>query len=82
MTANSGWTFTIDTEACSGHGRCYSLAPQGFSADEFGYGVPSGEAQPDDARGDMQFIVDSCPEEAISIVAADAATFEVDKESM
>jgi len=28
----------IDAEACTGHGRCYELAPNAFDEDERGYG--------------------------------------------
>jgi ferredoxin len=80
-TPNGGWTFKIDREVCCGHGRCYSLAPDWFSPDDFGHGVPTGRAVQDTARTDMQFIVDSCPEEAISIVAVEAETVEAGKES-
>jgi ferredoxin len=66
------WRFTVDPEVCSGHGRCYSLAPQWFTADESGYGNPADGTIPDSAHADMQFVADSCPEQAISIVAADA----------
>jgi ferredoxin len=66
---NGGRMFKIDSEVCSGHGRCYALAPQWFSADESGYGTPTGIVAPDTAEADLEFIVDSCPEQAISIVA-------------
>jgi ferredoxin len=72
-TMNDGSMFEIDAEVCSGHGRCYSLAPHWFTKDDSGYGAPTGRLEPDSARADMQFIVDSCPEQAISIVAAGAA---------
>ena len=61
--------FTIDKELCSGHGRCYSLAPQWFRADDKGYGEPFAPAAPGTPRADMEFIADSCPEEAISFAA-------------
>lgn len=28
----------IDTDRCSGHGRCYALAPEVFAPDDEGYG--------------------------------------------
>ena len=75
-TTNGGWMFKIDSEVCSGHGRCYALAPQWFSADESGYGTPTGPVAPGTAPSDLDFIVDSCPERAISIVAAHAEAAE------
>ncbi|EUA40756.1 ferredoxin [Mycobacterium avium subsp. hominissuis 101] len=29
----------VDAERCTGHGRCYTLAPDVFDADEFGHCV-------------------------------------------
>jgi ferredoxin len=70
-TAHQDYAFRIDTERCSGHGRCYALAPESFVADESGYGTPTGRVETDKQPADLRFIVDSCPEEAISIVPAD-----------
>lgn len=58
----------IDSERCTGHGRCYSLSPDVFGPDENGYGevlidgeVPAGlEAQ---ARAGVA----NCPERAIEL---------------
>jgi ferredoxin len=72
-TPDGRLTFKIDTDVCSGHGRCYALAPQWFSADASGYGTPTGPVAPDTAPADMQFVVDSCPEQAISIIAVHVA---------
>jgi ferredoxin len=58
----------IDANTCTGHGRCYALAPELFEADDDGYGavlhdgdVPPG--QEDAARR----AVNNCPERAISL---------------
>ena len=32
----------IDSNACTGHGRCYTLAPHLVEPDDMGYAVPSG----------------------------------------
>ena len=29
----------IDSDRCTGHGRCYSLAPKLFDADEYGHAI-------------------------------------------
>jgi ferredoxin len=59
---------TLDTGACMGHGRCYSIAPQFFDADNEGHSVlltttvgPSEEVAAREAQ-------DSCPEQAIKLV--------------
>lgn len=57
----------LDPELCTGHGRCYSLAPSVFEPDDLGHCVvvlaePAAEQQ-DAAR----VAVASCPEEALSI---------------
>lgn len=59
----------LDEDRCSGHGRCYTLAPSLFDADEQGHAVVlvagslSG-AQLDEART----AVLNCPEQAIDLV--------------
>lgn len=60
--------FSIDTSLCSGHGRCYTLAPQWFDADDIGYGQVKGESVSPDERVHMEEIVAACPEGAISIL--------------
>ncbi|MGH3970033.1 MAG: ferredoxin [Mycobacterium sp.] len=57
----------VDTERCTGHGRCYTLAPDVFDADEVGHCVVrvtevSGplEQQAGDAA-------QNCPENAITL---------------
>jgi len=58
----------IDTERCTGHGRCYSLAPTVFSDDEEGYGVLIGDgAVTADQLEDARRAVLACPERAITI---------------
>jgi len=60
----------IDGKLCSGHGRCYTLAPKVFDSDAEGYNaavetqieVPPGEEEA--ARVGVRM----CPERAITIV--------------
>ncbi len=60
---------SVDAARCTGHGRCYALAPQLFAPDDFGHcelvfgdgGVP--EELEDQARLGR----DNCPEQAITI---------------
>lgn len=59
----------IDTKRCSGHGRCYTLAPHIFDMDDEGFAVLREEAVPGDSHllADAQTAVDACPERAISM---------------
>lgn len=60
---------TIDAEMCTGHGRCYTLAPQLLSDDEEGFVRERGEAVdiPPDHEDAARSAALSCPEGAISI---------------
>jgi ferredoxin len=60
---------TVDGTRCSGHGRCYSLAPEVYTADSDGYNdnigapidVPPAEEEAAHLGARM------CPERAITI---------------
>jgi ferredoxin len=64
---NHSPAFVIDQEVCAGHGRCYTVAPDSFTADDSGYGVASGRAEDGSDQGRLSRILASCPEQAISI---------------
>ena len=34
---------TVDSEKCQGHNRCYSLAPELFDVDDYGYATEIGD---------------------------------------
>lgn len=57
----------VDAELCTGHGRCYSLAPEVFDADDVGHSVVLVE----DVSGGLeaQAVVGerNCPEQAITL---------------
>lgn len=36
---------TVDSEKCQGHNRCYSLAPELFDVDDYGYATEIGDGQ-------------------------------------
>lgn len=59
----------LDSEACQGHGRCYSLAPDLFDADDEGYSVllVTGEVPPA-LHEAARLAADNCPEFAITLV--------------
>ena len=58
---------SVDAELCTGHGRCYTLAPDVFDADEVGHckvlvDEVSGELEEHAAIGEQ-----NCPEQAITL---------------
>jgi ferredoxin len=55
----------IDESLCTGHGRCYALAPQLFDADDRGYGVVTCAVVPDALVGQAQTAQQNCPERAV-----------------
>jgi ferredoxin len=57
----------IDAELCTGHGRCYALAPDVVDADDRGLGVVvvTGELE-GDLLAQAERAVLNCPERAIS----------------
>lgn len=58
----------LDSEACQGHGRCYTLAPDLFDSDDEGYAVllVDGELSEDQIAA-ARLAVDNCPEFAITL---------------
>lgn len=57
----------IDESACTGHGRCYSLAPELFDSDDFGHGMVI-SAEPDaELAAQARLAVQNCPERAITL---------------
>jgi ferredoxin len=65
----------IDRDTCTGHAQCSAVCPSVFGSDEYGYAVlvtadgvvPAGDE--DNAR----LAVDSCPEQALSVLADTAS---------
>ena len=57
----------VDLDACTGHGRCYSLGPDVFSADDAGHRVRLPEAAPPDLEEQARSGERNCPERAITI---------------
>ncbi len=57
----------FDRERCTGHGRCYSLAPELFDEDDEGYCVVT-QAEPSSAQeGQARGAVANCPEQALRL---------------
>jgi ferredoxin len=57
----------VDPDLCTGHGRCYTLAPDVFDADEIGHCV----VRVEDVSGDLEAQAvtgeQNCPEQAITL---------------
>jgi ferredoxin len=60
---------TVDRDLCSGHGRCYALAPDLFESDDEGFNSFRGKTV--DVASDQEEIArrgaNACPERAISL---------------
>jgi ferredoxin len=58
---------SVDADRCVGHGRCYTLAPEVYDADEVGHAIlrvedVSGELERHAVTGEQ-----NCPEQAITL---------------
>jgi ferredoxin len=57
----------LDSDRCTGHGRCYSLAPELFDADDEGHSVVIASEVPAGLEAQARLAVDNCPETCISL---------------
>ena len=57
----------IDTERCTGHGRCYSLAPDLFEADDEGHSTVIANDVPPGHEVAARQAAGNCPERAIFV---------------
>jgi ferredoxin len=57
----------VNLDACTGHGRCYSLGPDVFGADDDGHCVLLVEDVPPDLEDQARNGERNCPEQAITI---------------
>jgi ferredoxin len=57
----------LDTEACVGHGRCYSLAPDVYAADDVGHCELLLVEVPPALEAQARLGVDNCPERALRL---------------
>ncbi len=56
----------IDGDRCTGHGRCYTLAPEVFGCDDRGFGEVAADGDVDPAlEGPARLAAANCPEEAV-----------------
>jgi len=57
----------LDSDLCTGHGRCYSLAPELFDADDEGHSVVLATEVPDGLESQARLAAQNCPERCITI---------------
>jgi len=63
----------IDVDACTGHGRCYMVAPSVFAADDSGFGVVVvGDRLGPDELAEARAAEANCPERAVRLTEATA----------
>jgi len=60
---------SVDAAKCTGHGRCYTMAPDLLSDDEEGFVTLRGSSMPiDDSQlADAEEAEAACPERAITL---------------
>ncbi|OBF04493.1 ferredoxin [Mycobacterium sp. 852002-10029_SCH5224772] len=57
----------VDADVCTGHGRCYALAPDVFDADEVGHSVVLVEEVSGELEAQAVTAERNCPERAITL---------------
>ena len=57
----------LEAQRCTGHGRCYSLAPELFDSDDDGHSVVIAPEVPAGLEAQARLAVDNCPESCISL---------------
>jgi ferredoxin len=58
---------SIDSVACTGHGRCFVLAPEVFDSDDDGYSVARFVDVPPELEAEARKGAANCPERAITL---------------
>lgn len=58
----------MDAGTCTGHGRCYTLAPEVYEADDDGYCATRGFDVPRELEEQARVGARNCPERAIRVV--------------
>lgn len=57
----------LDPQRCTGHGRCYTLAPHVFDADDEGRCMVIAEEVPAIHQREARAAVINCPEDALAL---------------
>lgn len=60
---------SIDPDRCTGHGRCYGVAPDVFDPDDEGRGVVVAAHIPSSLEDQARLAEANCPERAIRLTA-------------
>jgi ferredoxin len=59
---------SVDNSVCTGHARCYAVAPEVFTIDDGGYSdIGTGKEVPVDLEDKARLGVRACPERALSL---------------
>ncbi len=59
---------SVDADLCTGHGRCYALAPDLFAPDDYGHcEVLVADVVAAGLEGQARVGFENCPERAISL---------------
>lgn len=58
---------SVDRGICTGHGRCYALAPDVYEPDDDGYCVVTRAEVGDDLAEQARVGALNCPEDAITV---------------
>jgi len=58
----------VDGDRCTGHGRCYTLVPELFDADDEGHSKVLVDEVPVGLEDRARTAAQNCPEQAISLV--------------
>jgi ferredoxin len=58
---------SIDPGLCSGHGRCFTLAPEVFASDDEGFSTIASETVASELTAAARRGAGACPEQAIRV---------------
>jgi len=59
----------VDQQACQGHNRCYTLAPELFDVDDEGTASEIGDGEvPEGLEEKARLAYDNCPEYAVELI--------------
>ena len=58
---------SVDADLCTGHGRCYALAPDVFGTDDYGHCVILIESVEGEQVDQARLGAENCPERAITL---------------
>jgi len=69
VTGTQSLRIVVDREACVGHGRCYSVAPDVFTCDDEGFVelVAGDRPEGPELQRQARLAAQSCPERALTI---------------